>query len=205
MGNKCCPTSIKILDCIHQLQEVENTLQQLIHKYDIQILQEKKKILPKIRDKLACLVHLRTIHIIKHHKNNLELRLTTCMQKRYHLESLSVTKMHIKAVKTTTNAFKSFLQQHDIERVEALQENITGMIDQACEINEVLTRNVTDLDFDESDLESEYQELILQPQEVPVFPVYPVLPEVPTTNPTHPLLDQKIEMDQEIEMVPVSI
>jgi len=202
MGNKCCPTSIKILDCIHQLQEVENTLQQLIHKYDTQILQEKKKILPKIRDKSACMVHLRTIHIIKHHKNNLEHRLTTCMQKRYHLESLNVTKMQIKAVKTTTNAFKSFLQQHDIDRIEALQENITGMIDQACEINEVLTRNVTDLDFDESDLESEYQELILQPQE---FPVYPILPEVPTTNPNHPLLDQKIEMGQKIEMVPVSI
>ena len=81
MGNKCCPASIKILDCIYQLQEVENTLQQLIHRYEAQILQQKKQIMAKIRDKPSCLVHLRTIRIIKHHKHNLELKLTAACKK----------------------------------------------------------------------------------------------------------------------------
>ena len=96
MGNRCCPTSVKILDCIHQLQDVETTLHQLIQRYENQIIQEKRKILPKLRDKSSCIIHLRKIHIIKHHKQNLELRLTSCMQKRYHLESLNVTKMQLK-------------------------------------------------------------------------------------------------------------
>ena len=52
------------------------------------------------------------------------------MEKRYHLESLNVTKMQVKAIKTTTLAFSSFLKQNDIERVEALQDNITDMIAQ---------------------------------------------------------------------------
>ena len=113
MGNLCWPKSVKILDCIHQLQDVEETLQQLIRKYDMQIDKHKRQVLAKIHDKQACLIHLRTIRIIKHHKMNLERRLTGCMNKRYHLESLNVTKMHIQAVKTTTHVFKTFLQQHD--------------------------------------------------------------------------------------------
>jgi len=204
MGNRCCPTSIQILDCIHQLQDVEKTLQQLINKYDEQILTEKKKILPKIRDKSACMVHLRTIHIIKFHKRNLENRLTSCMEKRYHLESLNVTKMQVKAIKTTTLAFSSFLKQNDIERVEALQDNITDMIDQACEINEVLTRETTTLDLDESELEQEYQQLILQDatpfqemstQEMSTQEMLSQLPEIPAeVNPKVPLLGEQFEL-----------
>jgi hypothetical protein len=182
MGNKCCPASIKILDCIYQLQEVENTLQQLIHRYEAQILQQKKQIMARIHDKPSCLVHLRTVCIIKHHKHQLELKLTGCMQKRYHL------KMHIEAVKTTTFAFRTFLQQHSVERVEALQENITEMIDHACEINEALSQDVGDLDLNEEELEDEYNQLIAQPDKS--GEIYPTLPEVPTTNPRARLLSQ---------------
>lgn len=195
MGNRCCPTSVKILDCIHQLQDVETTLQQLIHRYEVQILGEKKKILTKIRDKSSCIVHLRKIHIIKHHKKNLESRLTSCMQKRYHLESLNVTKMQINAIKTTTSAFHSFLKQHDIKKVEELQDNIEDMIEQACEINEVLSREETFTDLDETELEEEYQQLISNPIDL-------VLPEVPNQpiqtseeeNPEIPLLNKEMQM-----------
>ena len=183
---------------------LKKTLQQLINKYDEQILTEKKKILPKIRDKSACMVHLRTIHIIKFHKRNLENRLTSCMEKRYHLESLNVTKMQVKAIKTTTLAFSSFLKQNDIERVEALQDNITDMIDQACEINEVLTRETTTLDLDESELEQEYQQLILQDatpfqemstQEMSTQEMLSQLPEIPAeVNPKVPLLGEQFEL-----------
>ena len=196
MGNRCCPTSIKILDCIHQLQDVEKTLQQLINKYDIQILAEKKKILAKIKDKSACMVHLKTIHIIKFHKKNLENRLMSCMEKRYHLESLNVTKMQIRAIKTTTSAFSTFLKQNDIDRVEALQDNITDMIDQACEINEVLTRETTTIDLDESELEEEYNQLISNDKlpDITSEEFLSNLPQIPTENPKMPLLGQKMEM-----------
>lgn len=194
MGNRCCPTSVKILDCIHQLQDVETTLHQLIQRYESQILQEKRKILPKLRDKSSCIVHLRKIHIIKHHKQNLELRLTSCMQKRYHLESLNVTKMQLKATRTTASTFHQFLKQHDIEKVEELQENITDMIDKACEINEVLSREDTFTTLDETELEEEYQQLVSKSIEfdLPQVPTRPI--QEPCENPEIPLLDQKFEL-----------
>ena len=126
------------------------------------------------------------------------------MEKRYHLESLNVTKMQVKAIKTTTLAFSSFLKQNDIERVEALQDNITDMIDQACEINEVLTRETTTLDLDESELEQEYQQLILQDvlqdEVMSTQEMLSQLPEIPSNeipsdeNPKVPLLGKQFEM-----------
>lgn len=190
MGNLCCPKSVKILDCIHQLQDVEDTLQQLIRKYDTQIDKHKREVLSKIRDKRACMIHLRTIRIIKHHKMNLETRLTGCMNKRYHLESLNVTKMHIQAVKTTTHVFKTFLQQHDIERVEALQDSIADMIDQACEINEALSRDTHNVDMDDVDLEEEYNRLVASP-EYSEFPTVPDNP-LPDAKSTSPLLQTEL-------------
>lgn len=171
MGNLCFQTpTLEVVECIHQLQAVEKTLAQLIAKYGVQIQEQRRLAKTKLRRRDECMVHMRTIQIIKHHRKQLEQRLTGCMSKRYQLESLNVTHMHILAVQKTSNTFERFLKDHDIARVEALQESLVDMIENACEIHETITEDVGPLRVDEADIEEAYDELCREIQ----------LPQVPT-------------------------
>ena len=170
MGNLCFQTpTLEVVECIHQLQAVEKTLAQLIAKYGVQIQEQRRLAKTKLRQRDECMVHMRTIQIIKHHRKQLEQRLTGCMSKRYQLESLNVTHMHILAVQKTSNTFERFLKDHDIARVEALQESLVDMIENACEIHETITSNGP-LRVDDADIEEAYDELCREIQ----------LPQVPT-------------------------
>lgn len=171
MGSLCAKsTTTQVIECIHQLQDVENTLQRLVDKYESQIRAEQRFVRQKIHRKPDCMRHMRTIKIIKHHKHNMEQRLTACMNKRYQLESLNVTKMHIKAVKTTTKTYRQFLNENDIEKVEQLQDTLTEMIEDACEINQVISETPSAFEVDEEEVEREYDSICSELQ----------LPEVPT-------------------------
>ena len=152
MGNRCWTSqTAPVVECIQQLQRVEKTLQNLINKYAKQVKEQKTMARGKMYDKTECLQHIRKIKLIQYHKENMEKRLTNCMSKRYQLESLNVTKMHI-------------------DKVAKMQDTLCGMIEDACEINEVL--NETNVDMDESEIEEEYEALYAEIQ----------LPTVPTTS-----------------------
>tara|TARA_B110000285_G_scaffold235155_1_gene315220 strand:+ start:16303 stop:16890 length:588 start_codon:yes stop_codon:yes gene_type:complete len=179
MGNKCWTSqTAPVVECIQQLQRVEKTLQNLINKYTKQIKEQKTMARGKMYDKTECLQHIRKIKLIQYHRENLDKRLTNCMTKRYQLESLNVTKMHIDAVKQTSQTFRIFLNNNDVERVAKMQDTLCSMIEDACEINEVL--NETNADVDESEIEEEYETLCSEIQ----------LPAVPTD----PLRYESIEM-----------
>ena len=185
MGNLCCQTpTLEVVDCIHQLQAVEKTLTHLIEKYEAQIQEQRRIAKTKMHRRDECMVHMRTIQIIKHHRKSLEQRLSVCMSKRYQLESLNVTHMHILAVQKTSHTFERFLKDHDIARVEALQESLVDMIENACEIHDTLTEDVGPLRVDDDDIEEAYQELCREIQ-------LPEMPEAPQTIHT-----------QELELVP---
>ena len=184
MGNICWKhASVQVVECIQQLQQVEKTLELMITKYESQIKEQQTAARRKLHRKNDCMRHVKTIHIIRTHKKNLEDRLTTCINKRYHLESLNVTKMHIEALKTTTKTFQSFLKDNQIETVEKLQEALTDMISDACEINDILSVEM-DETVDEIDLEEEYNQLCAEIQ----------LPEAPTN--TFPELDMNEFVDE---------
>jgi hypothetical protein len=91
--------------------------------------------------------------------------------------------MHIEALKTTTKTFQSFLKDNHIETVEKLQEALTDMISDACEINDILSVEM-DETVDEIDLEEEYNQLCAEIQ----------LPEAPTN--TFPELDMNEFVDE---------
>ena len=192
MGNKCWTSqTAPIIECIQQLQRVEKTLQNLINKYTKQIKEQKTMARGKMYDKTECLQHIRKIKLIQHHKENLNKRLTNCMSKRYQLESLNVTKMHIDAVKQTSQTFRIFLNNNDVDKVAKMQDTLCGMIEDACEINEVL--NESTVDVDESEIEEEYETLCSEIQ----FPVAP----------TNALRYESIEMkdfDDTMEEVPLT-
>jgi len=177
MGNQCWqPQTAPIVECIQQLQRVEKTLQNLIDKYGKQIREQKSMARTKMYNKPDCMQHIRTIKLVRHHKQNLELRLTNCMAKRYQLESLNVTKMHIDAVNKTTQTFRLFLNVNDVEKVAKMQDTLCGMIDDACEITEVLNEPI--IDVDDSEIEEEYANLCSEIQ-LPVAPSDPVASDFP--------------------------
>jgi hypothetical protein len=189
MGNLCFKhTTNQVVECIQQLQQVEKTLELMIVKYETQVKEQQGQARRKLHRKNDCMRHVKTIHIIRSHKKKLEDRLTACINKRYHLESLNVTKMHIDALKTTTKTFNTFLKDNQLETVEKLQEALTDMIEDACEINETLARETTEI-VDETDLEEEYQQLCAEIQ----------LPEVPSSK--FPEIDMA---DSEDEKTPLA-
>mgnify|MGYP001430537522 CR=1 FL=1 len=180
MGNFCCPSSTsQVVESIHQLQGVETTLSQLIDKYDRQIREERRLARQKMHHKSDCMRHVRIIHMIRLHRGRLEQRLTNCMNKRYQLESLNVTKMHIRAIRTTTKTYRQFLQQHDIDKIEQLQDTLADMIEDACDINESLAKTPEALDIDEDEIEREYDSLCAEIQ-------MPIMPEPPQHTPLIP-------------------
>jgi hypothetical protein len=149
-----------VIECIQQLQQVEVMLEHLVAKYEKQIREQRLEARSKLNWKPDCMRHVRTIRVIRHHKEQLEKRLTACMAKRYQLEALNVTKMHIKAIQNTSSTFAHFLKEHQVERVSALQDTLTEMIEDACEINEVLSQET--LDIDDEDIEEEYNSMVAE-------------------------------------------
>ena len=109
MGNKCWRLqATPVIECIQELQKVERTLQNLIDKYSKQIREQTRMARAKMYNKPDAMQHIRTIKIIQLHKQRMVQRLTNCISKRYQLEALNVTKMHIEAVKNTTSTFQTF-------------------------------------------------------------------------------------------------
>ena len=87
--------------------------------------------------------------------------------------------MHIDAVKQTSQTFRVFLNNNDVDKVAKMQDTLCGMIEDACEINEVL--NETNVDMDESEIEEEYEALYAEIQ-LPVAPTTSLMYESMETN-----------------------
>lgn len=194
MGNKCWqPKVTPVIECIQELQKVERTLQNLIDKYSKQIREQSRMARAKMYNKPDAMQHIRTVKIIRMHKQKMVDRLTNCIAKRYHLESLNVTKMHIEAVKHTTSTFRQFLNQTDVDRVAQLQDTLGEMIEDACEINDVLQQPLGMDDIDERELEDDYESLCDEIQ-------MPLMPEPPSCVPETIRL-----LPPDLEMVPVDV
>ena len=67
--------------------------------------------------------------------------------------------MHIEAVNLTSSTFRNFLQHTDVEKVARLQDTLSDMIDDACEIHHVLEEPLGSDTIDEDELEQEYEQL----------------------------------------------
>ena len=195
MGNKCWqPKATPVIECIQELQRVEKTLQNLIDKYSKQIQDQTRMARVKMYNKPDAMQHIRTIQIIRLHKQRMVDRLTNCIAKRYQLESLNVTKMHIEAVKNTSSTFRQFLQQNDVDRVSRLQDTLAEMIDDACEINDVLQQPLGSDDIDEDELEGEYEALCNEIQ-------IPNMPEAPSGKISE--TKRLLQSETELEVIPL--
>jgi len=180
-----------IVESIRSLNNVEMTLQCLIDKYQNQIDEERNKAKQKMNSQSeSSKRHIKKSLLIRRHQQQLENRMLSLLNKRYTLESLNVTKMHLSAIKMTTNTFKHFLKANDIDKVCDMQETLTEMISDACDITEVISS--TDLiEVDDNEIENEYLEILRETQKTgprpsapPNNPVTPmVFPSVPSVKP----------------------
>ena len=192
MGNMCrrfgtliqTQKVTQVVECVQELQRVETTLGHLIDKYEQQIKEQRGEARAKMNDKSNCLRHMRTIQIIRHHKKQLEKRMTACLSKRYQLESLNVTQMHLQAIQTTSATFEHFLRENDIDRVSQIQDTLTEMIEDACEITDVVS--ATPVDIDDDEIEKDYNAMVASLQSAPTSSaptsVHVEFPSVPTTE-----------------------
>lgn len=155
--------TLSIQDSVIKLKEVCNMQQQLIQKYDKEIYIVKRKCKMAIDNKATKtekLYYIKKIKIIQYHQESLRKRLLACTEKQYHLESMQITVSHIDAIKSATGTLKHFMKETDVQKVEELQENMSELIAEACEIQNIVSEDINqDHSWTEEELEKELEDL----------------------------------------------
>ena len=181
MGNLFARSkAVQIIESIQSLHHVEQTLQALIDKYQKQIDEQKNKAKQKMKSKSESTRYIKRFMLIRRHQEQLENRMLSLLNKRYTLESLNVTKMHLNAIKQTTNTFKQFLKANDIDKVCDMQETLTEMITDACEITEVISSTDSIEGIDDDEIEKEYLKMVEETRDDSQVKSQIVFPSVPS-------------------------
>tara|TARA_B100001059_G_C17822141_1_gene578980 strand:+ start:842 stop:1456 length:615 start_codon:yes stop_codon:yes gene_type:complete len=151
---------LTVSESIQTLKRVESVIQQTVDKNNDILEQEKSILKSQIRthSKASNLQRLKKIKMMENHILNYLKRLNACIEKRLQLESLHISYQHIEAVKTTSYTFKKYLKANDIEKIEALHDSVTDMIQNVMDIQETISEEHHPLL--EDDLEAELQALI---------------------------------------------
>ena len=117
----------------------------------------------------------RALHYLKRAKQfdyqivQLQKRVLTCTQKIITLQNMHMASMQLRAIHKTTKVFKDFTRQHDLDRVEKLQDELENGMERVMEVHDTLVQDT--IDVDESDLESELNDLLLDMPEAPDSPL----------------------------------
>jgi hypothetical protein len=172
--------AVQIIESIQSLHAVEITLQALIDKYQKQIDEQKLMAKQKMKSKSESTRYIKKILLIRRHQEQLENRMLSLLNKRYTLESLNVTKMHLNAIKQTSTTFKHFLKANDIDKVCDMQETLTEMISDACEINEVICSTDSIEGIDDDEIEKEYLKMVEETRDDSQVKSQIVFPSVPS-------------------------
>lgn len=154
---------ISVHEAVIKLKEVCAMQQEMINKYDTEIAVVKRLCrasIDKKETKQAQLYYIRKIKIIQFHQQSMRKRLLACTQKQYYLESIQLTVSHLDAIKSATDTLKHVMKQSDVEKVEQLQDNLSELISDACEIQNIVSEDINQThDFTDEDLEKELEEL----------------------------------------------
>ncbi len=198
MGNLFARSkAVQIIESIQSLHHVEQTLQALIDKYQKQIDEQKLMAKQKMKSKSESTRYIKRLLLIRRYQEQLENRMLSLLNKRYTLESLNVTKMHLNAIKMTSNTFKYFLKANDIDKVSDMQETLTGMITDACEINDVISSTDYIEGIDNEEIENEYLKMVEEIQNPGFQESLNVFPSIPSNRPSIDTVgDESIAVDR---------
>lgn len=160
-------------ECLRQIKEVDDLLQEMLNKYQRQHDDIQKDIVQSLREKQKkdILIHkLRRKKVILYHMDVCRKKIEILMQKQYALEQLNITKMQINAIKNTVKVFKIFNKRHSLEKIEDLQDTLEELSSQFLDVESCLAEASPLIQIDESELEEELDMLESQPLDFPTVP-----------------------------------
>lgn len=86
-------------------------------------------------------------------------KIATIVAKQYALENLNITRLQLQAIKDTVKVFKVFSKSHSYEKIENLRDQLDELTDQFMDVDNIISEESSLLQFDDSELEQELEEL----------------------------------------------
>lgn len=169
------PPSVDIEESIYKIKEVTSLLQQQISKYDSEMNMAMRQLRLSITNKeskRAQIYYLKKKKLLEHHLNSASKRLLALNQQQLNLESIKMTALHFETIKQTTYTLKTYMKQTDVDKVEEMADNLSEYIAESTDIQNILTQDVSGLDFDESELEEELHQLETEDISLPIVPTH---------------------------------
>ena len=144
-----------------------------ISKYDSETNMAIKQLHISIKNKeskRAQIYYLKRKKLLEHHLNSASQRLLALNQQQLNLESIRMTALHFETIKQTTHALKNYMKQTDVDKVEEMSDNLAEYIADSTDIQNILSQDVTGIEFDDSELEQELHQLETVDVPLPVVP-----------------------------------
>ncbi|KAJ3346373.1 hypothetical protein HDU83_003148, partial [Entophlyctis luteolus] len=189
-----------VLDAIRSTDDRADSVQVKILRLDAELIKYRDQ-MAKMRDgpaknavkekALRILKQKKLFVIYEGQKDQLQAQAWTMEQAAMTTENLKNTVITVDAMKQANKELKAQYKKVDITKVEALQDEMEDLLEQANEVQEVLGRTYGLPDgIDESDLEAELDalgdELLQEDEEIPSY-LQEDVPELPATSSTDPL------------------
>jgi len=154
-----------LTDVIANADGRAESVEKKIGKLDAELKKYKDQ-MSKMRDGPGKnMVKQRALRVLKQKKvyeqqlMNLQQQSFNMEQANYAAQSLKDTQLTVDAMKSGVKAMKKDFKQINVSQVEDLQDDMTDMLEQHEEIQEVLSRNYTAPEVDDEDLEAEFDSL----------------------------------------------
>jgi hypothetical protein len=169
------PPSVDIEESIFKIKEVTSLLQQQISKYDSETNMAMRQLRLSITNKeskRAQIYYLKKKKLLEHHLNSASKRLLALNQQQLNLESIKMTALHFETIKQTTHTLQTYMKQTDVDKVEEMADSLAEYIAESTDIQNILTQDVSGLDFDDSELEAELYQLETGDILLPIVPTH---------------------------------
>tara|TARA_B100001063_G_scaffold237229_1_gene257942 strand:- start:189 stop:785 length:597 start_codon:yes stop_codon:yes gene_type:complete len=164
--------------CIQRLDGIEQLVTEMKVKYTRQVQDITDKIRFEVRsnnNKNTLLSYMRRRKLIMHYMSECDKKIDAIANKKYALEQLAITTMHIEALRSSRDIFKTFNKVNSIEKIEELTEQVSELQADIMEVDSILSQET--VEYDEDELLEELQVICHQPQVVATFPVLPDVAE----------------------------
>lgn len=167
----CLISKPSIAECVQQIRGVIDILNANIASAEKQQtnLRISAKTCARQKKRQRALYYLKRAKQFDYQIEQLQKRVLTCTQKIITLQNMHMASMQLRAIHNTTKVFKDFTRQHDLDRVEQLQDELESGMERVMEIHETLVEDT--IDVDESVLETELDELMMDLPSAPDTPL----------------------------------
>lgn len=120
-------------------------------------------------------------------------KIASIVAKQYALENLNITRLQLQAIKDTVKIFKVFNKTHSYEKIDNLKEQLEELTDQFMDVENLITEESTLLQFDDSELEEELNQLNDGSLSFPEIPMHEIELKPVSSPQTIAVLDPTVQ------------